>query len=1395
MRKANVWLRNVDPDNLMFQAFHRHVLVSSGAVSTSGAQLSKWPVLFDYVQTTKATTGQKGIALLSGHSETRRPVMGKTNYNLVHITARSVRRMGVVPIEPQEIPDFLFKSLFKVLPDGVHVGVLAIDAMMITPSCQYDPTSNVLRGLVNTPSLESLAESYKGDPVLLRSHLSRVISAENLATNALQVILILPQFRDIPPLPIYYDLRRKWESAEDVIEFIRSVKKKLEVCENCYNDNQGYCEVIVPESGSSSLNPLRHEVPCEYCLSQGKPCKRLTIISACSDCEPTQARAAKIVNQDVRTNLYDFVMFPDPVHLLKSFKNSLINWVLFKDHRLLSFEALLAVMDAKSREARQAILFFERHIPALRSYIRSRDKHDPTQILDLAEATLDDEFMEDPILSTDVVSRVFPNPFKAITNPFAKSDDVIACAAIGNILLVLMRKHLFAVQLRRDVTPKEIPAAVPKRALDEAKEHFLGLFVIKDFLIVYSATNFFSLPSSEVRSVHLGTRKNYHWHKVNMVRALENYGTKGPLGLTTCACAKATTARLIIFATTQHLIFRGVLETPMIEMIDKKTKEPIYDRHGNIRKEIDAKQQPTLRFTNVPFKAYWDKTPFESKKMKIEEMACVDFQYFTEDDEHIPYIRIYGVVSQPTGKRMLCEFELYNSALPTGDCKGQSQAAQKFGHPLKFCLASGEHASHQFLLTAEKGIVKGTLQHNDSYAYNVYISKCIRDPTNDFLNYHSADGLVTCATIDRDVASVKCMTLIGESLVFIENGAIRICTSPVRLFELIQTIVPYIDVFQLWSASRHPDRKLVENAKHRGSDVASAIKIVDDIIKELDRWFLVSRAHAGLNEEDNILDEEPEDNVSHVPNLSDFPDVQDPTVDNELSFDLETAPAKVLQTDGARGTISSHLAAAFHRTCEGLVFLRQNNHDIPVDAISTLRLEHLFGTMREDPSASSYPTALQYTRVYSTSMRELLKKHFGPGFSHTTWIRERRYNQPVADESGLREILDWIPRKKRPNPIIDRASFCSGNEEIDEQNYIDAYRDRQDFIEALHDLLKINGAPIPQNRIRMFSRGRPGELPLQLWWKDYRDDPKRRKDLPSWQENRLRPGQDSDPDDVGDDSEQESLDLFTMMPTSKTLSTFNYNSTPVGRESPLVSLSVPYRSDSPVHSEPKISRVNSTSPISRVNATPVDPLPDKPKSRGRPKGSKNRDKPSERLTPNHQNPSRSAASSPTPSIPNSTSSTQSRRGRKPGGKNKDRAVSKVIYRNHDLVETSDGAVYQLLEFVYQKPKSKGFIPVAVKCKRLELQLHKPGDWLSRERWKLSDDTVSLKAKSIRHKRNDLRETTLPGEFITVSNVPLVSWGTPKPRKRLQEEEEADAESDDDDEEEDDDEDLGNDDED
>jgi hypothetical protein len=176
---------------------------------------------------------------------------------------------------------------------------------------------------------------------------------------------------------------------------------------------------------------------------------------------------------------------------------------------------------------------------------------------------------------------------------------------------------------------------------------------------------------------------------------------------------------------------------------------------------------------------------------------------------------------------------------------------------------------------------------------------------------------------------------------------------------------------------------------------------------------------------------------------------------------------------------------------------------------------------------------------------------------------------------------------------------------------------------------------------------------------------------------------------------------------------------------------------------------------------------DQPKSRGRPKGSKNRSG-STLTKPTGQTLPRSAVVSPASSREISkTSATKSHVGRKPGTKNKNREIAKVTYRTNDLVEASDGTVYQLDEHVYQKPTNKALIPLQVKCRKVELQPHEPGTWLSTARWRVCDgDLISLKTRLISHKRVDMRETAKPGEFIASSTGSTFQWGVFRSRKSV-----------------------------
>jgi len=134
--------------------FHRYIMIGSGTVEPGATQLDKYSTLSSYMDTIYRTLGDKGLFLLTGYNEDSTRIIGSTNVNIVHFTGRSARRRGCALIEPGGISEHVMSILLNGLSPGVHNCILAMDAMQIRPSCQYDQYEKTLRGLILTPPLK-----------------------------------------------------------------------------------------------------------------------------------------------------------------------------------------------------------------------------------------------------------------------------------------------------------------------------------------------------------------------------------------------------------------------------------------------------------------------------------------------------------------------------------------------------------------------------------------------------------------------------------------------------------------------------------------------------------------------------------------------------------------------------------------------------------------------------------------------------------------------------------------------------------------------------------------------------------------------------------------------------------------------------------------------------------------------------------------------------------------------------------------------------------------------------------------------------------------------------------------------------------------------------------------
>ena len=1142
------------------------------------------------------------------------------------------------------------------MPNGVHVGVLALDGMMITPSCQYDSTAKEIRGLLKPPRLEDLFEIFKQSPKALRTTLIETITAENMATTAMQVLLTLPHATDLPPVPLYYELRGKWADENEVIAFLKGLKKKLEVCEACYHNKLPECRITLPPN---ALNP--DLFPCDFCKVQGSPCKRLTIPAICSDCEVLQAKAAKMVNAE--SDKSQMAMFPDPIHVTKSFKNTLINWVVFRHGKLASLDALLAVVTGECEDAQ---LFFEQHIPQLRAFIRSRDKHDPTQILALAAASEEESFMSSTYLTTDILSTVFPT-YKTAQNPFNGKNGVVGCTSLGNFVVVLTTKKLFVVQLRRDARAKELPTSVlPSKSLNDC----LGLFIIKDYLIVYTAESFYSLPWLDLTK--LGTRKNYRWQKVHLIPKDGN--SLSQIARISCACAGSMSAANIYFMTASHQLIRGVFQPAMKRKKTSNQSEPTL--------EVDYSQQPSLEYTELEctYNIHMHDASIPPSFRSFTTFKCqfvsMAVQNVVVTDSKGPYRRLVAVMRTETGGlNLLGKFKIY---LQSAIFLGRFAMPQDDYCPLQIVAHKENHQHSLMLLTTGGGIFRLVNEDlNERMTFHPYI----RDATSS--NQSAHDDLVTHARVDA--SAVNCMTLVGESLVLVESGCIRICSSPLVLFKIVNILVPYIDVFQLWTASSRPNKIRVEYAKKIGSDIKTAKKTIDNIIGHIAHWFKDNNAHAGLS--DDLLDE-------------------DDDLDLISAAFQDEGVSPVAKADGARGTLTVQLQDALKRTVEGLVHLEGRNYTFKVEHISTLRLEHLFGTMRENPAAGNYPTALEYVRVYSKSIKELLKKSLNGryAFLYSTWVRTRRYNQPTPIENGRTSVIDILPKKSRRHTKthVKKSQFKNAAGAVDMNSFQDARRARDRFTEALYELLAIYGKPVKQNRIRAFSKHAAGVMPYSISY-NHRD---MGKSPPREEEPDFRDGDEDEMLQGPPDSPSRPFESNFADPRLPT------RSLPVGIPQQMPSLS---RADS--------RKSNASTGLSRSETPDVSTsILTEVRKRGRPKGSVNKNT--------------TAIKSTAPTSSRGVAAASTKQGQKKQPKNSLPLIDEKVYRKGDIVESKVGGIYKLNAHIYRTKTSKALRPAVVECYALDPDQGPGYVSLTKSKWLVNKKIMALNSKDIYVLRKD-----------------------------------------------------------
>jgi hypothetical protein len=708
-----------------------------------------------------------------------------------------------------------------------------------------------------------------------------------------------------------------------------------------------------------------------------------------------------------------------------------------------------------------------------------------------------------------------------------------------------------------------------------------GIFTVKDYLVVYTKTTFFALPWEDLSN--LGTRRRFRWHQLKLSSAFGGTSTDSSsssfiTGSVAAACSESgMSSRIIYLITSAGVFYRGVLRSkPVLEK----------GRDGKTYPVVDPAAVPDLGLTLLKSEVRQATLqPFPSMKCEVIALICLNLTYSplpqpgTENGFQVAdHKRILAITKHAEGANRLREFRIimdhalavywgYHD-LTRFNLKRKNQQGKEevlhIANPTIIANAKEDDWTVSFIYLDRIGVIRfgANTSSLDLYipaARNITsIPRATANCGGESDGRYVHDDITTSANVTTKLA---CMTLVGSSLILVDNHRIRICCSIYTLFEIIQLIVPYITVFQLWSTSSRPHKDMLVEER-RGSTIQKAMEVVSTLAKAVHTWFLENRRHAGLPTKDiaEILEEESdaEDDISQRldESLSDDDLVENgPTTEDEGDDDASSAhpnsttvgsqtrsltvrhnernvhpsasarvlavnrPAdkkqpKQIHSDGSYGTVTSQFAQGLQRTFRGLTYLLNSCPTFPVHQLSTLRLENLFGTMRQNTHSTMYPTALEYVEHYSSSIAEYLKKTYGTSFRLKTQQRSRRYGQ-VTDGTHLRygDVCLQLSRKKRCKSFLLRkeksAELNDSDQEgaaIDDGNHHDfenqdddsvgdsadieeeltrrldqALRDRKSqFRDALHDYLRIFGKPVKAKRIRAFSAHASNVLPYSV---------------------------------------------------------------------------------------------------------------------------------------------------------------------------------------------------------------------------------------------------------------------------------------------------------------------------
>ena len=423
------WLSQIEEHNLMYQTCLLYMRKETGDISRDSTITGQSSEVAAFLATMRANFGRNAISFLSGNLSGPKLAEDGTRIfrtpNLFHTGVRSLIRKSIHCIEPDEIPDeliSLFISQFEraqtlATKNIKHIpAILAFDGCLLSKGLQYCSSGDRVEGslqrdLLSGKHLRGLYYPTSDDALF--HGIEQYANDEHLVDTALQFFLTSADGSS--RLPIVFQFAKKFSSAEEVKQCIKSIVDRIESKSN----------------------------------------ERIKIITICSDSEATQARAARDINQQDELH---YSMVPDPVHLIKSFYNSFCKWIPFRNDWLLSLTAVLTILqscapdmsDNRKRHAEEDRKFLVAQSSGWRTAVAHRDKHNPSHALLFFDQSCNTPLRESRMCRYPILTTIYP---QGLPKPSGGDDDfdnakIIASAVANGYLISISSTHLFLSQLK-----------------------------------------------------------------------------------------------------------------------------------------------------------------------------------------------------------------------------------------------------------------------------------------------------------------------------------------------------------------------------------------------------------------------------------------------------------------------------------------------------------------------------------------------------------------------------------------------------------------------------------------------------------------------------------------------------------------------------------------------------------------------------------------------------------------------------------------------------------------------------------------------------------------------------------------------------------------------------------